>query len=543
MYNENNRGEIMLTFDKVFEDYIRAGAVPPGGFNKNDLQGANQHKKVQAIKQIFELAEQNIQKEAKQYFAEFNVEFVLTSNETVGGANAKTDAAFITAYSQAAIDAGDKNMKIPVNLDFAQLGKQPPLIVYNAIYSNMRGALLKKREQMAGRGGRLINQTEENLQQKNEQEQEGETSLENLVLDFILDSIYALLGIRDRDSAMHFMNDYQQQTGNTVTESFFDFSSGTRDATLAHANMMTNKAQEAIAKGDGSLAVGYAQQGMMLAGSVNDMQFNALLRGNDRAALMDFCRTYASSYLAQNGIENANSVKITLNNVGELGTYYSSENRVNINVDKIAQMNNPTEVAMTLSHELTHAIDAALGGERGPGGQYRLKNNMSEDIRAAQNEDGAVFGFVQQIQNVCYHVNPNERHARVAELSALEFMTLKAGNNQAIKNTVKRSTNAFINYQNSTIRCLKNVTNPAYLNSLKQEYGQLSGRIRSSATRQLIEERFRYIDSLESQNLLGTEIEEASIEQAQQLLQQLDGLVQHRQVEQERTNTQANQME
>ena len=529
----------MLTFDKVFEDYVRAGAVPPGGFGKEDLQGANQHKKVQAIKQIFELAEHNIQKEAKQYFAEFNVEFVLTSNAT-GGANAKTDAAFITAYSQMAMDAGDKNMKIPINLDFAQLGKQPPLIVYNAIYSNMRSALLKKREQYAGRGGRLVNQAEENLQQKDEQE--GETSLENLVLDFILDRIYELLGIKDRDSAMHFMNDYQQQTGNTVTQAFFDFSD-TRDATLAHANMMTNKAQEAIAKGDGSLAVGYAQQGMMLAGSVNDMQFNALLRGTDRAALMDFCRTYASSYLAQNGIENAGSVRITLNNIGELGTYYASENRVNINVDKIAQMNNPTEVAMTLSHELTHAIDAATSGTRGPGGQYRLKNNMSEDIRAAQMEDPAVFGFVQKIQNVCYHINPNERHARVAELSALEFMTLKAGNNEAIKNTVRRSTNAFISYQNSTIRCLQNVTNPAYLNSLRQEYGQLSGSIRGRTTRQLIEERFNYIDSLDSQKLLGTEIEENSIAQAQQLLQQLDGLVQHRQVEQERTNTQANQME
>lgn len=532
----------MLTFDKVFEDYIRAGAVPPEGFNKSDLQGANQHKKVQAIKQIFELAESNIQKEAKQLFAEFNVEFVLTSNESVGGANSKTDAAFITAYSQAAVEAGDKNIKIPINLDFAQLGKQPPLIVYNAIYSNMRGALLKKREQMAGRGGRLINQTEENLQQKNEKEQEGETSLENLVLDFILDGIYALLGIRDRESAIHFMNDYQQQTGNTVTQSFFDFSD-TRNATLAHANMMTNKAQEAIAKGDGSLAVGYAQQGMMLAGSVNEMQFNALLRGTDRAALMDFCRTYASSYLAQNGIENAGAVKITLNNIGELGTYYASENRVNINVDKIAQMNNPTEVAMTLSHELTHAIDAATSGTRGPGGQYRLKNNMSEDIRAAQMEEPSVFGFVQKIQNVCYHINPNERHARVAELSALEFMALKAGNNEAIKNTVRRSTNGFISYQNSTIRCLQNVTNPAFMNSLRQEYGQLSGRVRSGATRQLIEERFNYIDSLESQKLLGTEIEENSIAQAQQLLQQLDGLVQHRQVEQERTNTQTNQME
>ena len=68
MYNDFSRGEIMLTFDKVFEDYVRAGAVPPGGFGKEDLQGANQHKKVQAIKQIFELAEHTVVDDAEILF-------------------------------------------------------------------------------------------------------------------------------------------------------------------------------------------------------------------------------------------------------------------------------------------------------------------------------------------------------------------------------------------------------------------------------------------------------------------------------------------
>lgn len=518
-------------FDSVFENYIR---------NAKPLDNSAEAEKarVDAIVKIAELAQENVLREMSGVFKEGGLNVNFNFKPLPKG----TNDVFKTNYAEAVSNIGDtNNLNVTFEFNADKLKSAPPFIIYNAFASNMRSTLLSKREAYNKNPGKLQNEAELNENQKSENQPED--SLENIVLDFILDKIYALLGVRDRETAKQFMTDYKGQTGMSVSESFFDFSD-TRNATLAYSNMMTNKAQEAIKRGDGSLAVGYSQQGLVLAGSVSNEQFNALLNGNDRGALMNFARTYAASYLAQNGIQNANAVAITLNSVGELGTYYASENRVNINVDKIGQMNNPTEVVMTLSHELTHAIDAALGAVRGPGGQvqYRMENNMSENISAAQNDAGDVYDFVAEMQNICYHINPNERHARIAELSALEFMAAKAGNNQGIKNTIKRSTVGFISYQNETKNFISYIANPANVKALSDKYSTLRGRA-SPAARRLIDERFAYFNNLKGQNLLNTQIEDAAIEQAQQLLNQINGLVQHRQVEPERTNTQSNQME
>ena len=520
-----------LKYDDVFENYIR---------NAKPLDNSAEAEKarIDAIIQIAKLAQEKVLNEMAGIFKEGGLNVNFEFKPLPKG----TSDVIKTNYEEAVKNIGvSNNLDVTYSFNVDKLKNEPPFVIYNVFLSNMRSTLVSKREAYNKNPGELQNQAQ--LNGKQNSKNQAEDSLENLVLDFILDKVYALLGIRDRETAKQFMTDYKGQTGMNVSESFFDFSD-TRDATLAYSNMMTNKAQEAIKRGDGSLAAGYAQQGIVLAGSVSNEQFNALLNGNDKGALMNFARTYAASYLAQNGIQNANSVAITLNSVGELGTYYASENRVNINVDKIGQMNNPTEVVMTLSHELTHAIDAALGAVRGSNGQiqYRMQNNMGENISAAQNDSGDVFNFVAEMQNICYHINPNERHARVAELSALEFMAAKAGNNKGLKNTIKRSTVGFISYQNETKNFIRYIANPANVQDLNNRYSALRGKA-SPAARRLIDERFAYFNNLKGQNLLNTQIEDAAIEQAQQLLNQIDGLVQHRQVEPERTNTQANQME
>lgn len=504
----------MLTFSNVFKEYTAAGNVPVGGFKKEDLQGENQHKKIAAIKKIFELAKHNIKNESQKLFSEFNVDFVLTASEP----GEPTENGMVTGYNAAA-SAGKPDLQIPVNLDFAKIGKLPPHTAYFMIYSNMHKALLSKKEQMMSSTGKLINTENESEQdeQQNENQVESEKSLGDIVIDFLVKKLLKFLGLENesgseyRAAAKQMFESYKAETGREYTEDFFDFSQ-TRDAAIAELDMTNNKAREAIENGQSQLAAGYMTQATSLAEAMTENDFKAFVNGSG-AELQESCKKYAYAALSLAGIQNPSFVRVSFDNVGELGTYYPGENRVNINLDKIKEFNSPTEVAMTISHEITHAVDKVQTG---------LINNMGEDISPAENDSTQVYNFVEELQDICYQVNPNERHARINELEAIKFMVEKYDGNANLKRSIKGSAKNYISYQEMTVRTLKEVANPSYIQELENKYSLLSSSRISPAATNLIKQRFNYFSTLKRQNLLSTEPEEKSIVEANKVLQELE---------------------
>jgi hypothetical protein len=147
---------------------------------------------------------------------------------------------------------------------------------------------------------------------------------------------------------------------------------------------------------------------------------------------------------------------------------------------------------------------------------------MGEDISPAENDSTQVYNFVEELQDICYQVNPNERHARINELEAIKFMVEKYDGNANLKRSIKGSAKNYISYQEMTVRTLKEVANPSYIQELENKYSLLSSSRISPAATNLIKQRFNYFSTLKRQNLLSTEPEEKSIVEANKVLQELE---------------------
>ena len=520
----------MATFNEVFKEYTLAGGVPAGGFNNEDLQGENQHKKVAAIKKIFELAKQNIKSKADTLFADYKVDFVLTASEP---AESEIDASMTSGYAQAA--QGEKpSIEIPINLDFNKIGKLPPQTAYFIIYSNMHKSLLNKKEQMVSSTGKLINTENENEDSDKEKENQvdSEKSFADIVIDFLIKKLLKFLGLGNenaseyREIAVQYLNDYKQETGKEYSSDFFDFSQ-TRDADIAELDMTNNKAKEAIEKNDSQLASAYMTQATTLAGAISEDEFKVFVNDETNSQqLKDVCRKYAYAALGIAGVKNPQFVSVTFENRGELGTYYPGKNQVNINLDKIKELNNPAELAMTISHEITHAADArVVRYDKFGKPVYRLAHNMSENIRAADNAPQEVQGFVEELQDICYKVNPNERKARIGELKALEFMVEKFNGDGRLKRSIKASTNNFISYQKSVVRTLENEVSIDCVKKYNQKKNDLVsqyGLDENGPVVKLIKERIDYFVELDSCGKLQPDDEKQSIEVANKLLEELE---------------------
>ena len=165
------------------------------------------------------------------------------------------------------------------------------------------------------------------------------------------------------------------------------------------------------------------------------------------AAVKEFCVSYVHDFLSS---RNVVDMQVTFNNKGALGSFYESEFRININLQKLKKMGSYTELAMTLSHELTHAVDAVKTNG--------LQNDISEKfVHTSENEE--VKDFMKDLLKLSYKVNPNERRARIGEISALMFMTRMAKNSPSIQEEIKVSIAKYKTYQDRTRRAFETVKN------------------------------------------------------------------------------------
>lgn len=277
---------------------------------------------------------------------------------------------------------------------------------------------------------------------------------------------------------------------------------------------------------------------------MSDSDFKVLVDGNDKVALREFAENYAITYLRANGVDPRN-VDITLKNEGALGTFYPAQVpggrcTVNINVVEIEKMKNPTEVAMTLSHELRHSIDATQASQLNGDKQARLQFNITEavglgDPRRDENKhtyqkngvgdpnyskDVKAYDILLTLKNDCYYVNPNERMARIAELSALEFMKIKAKGDKGVKQYIIRSAEGFIAYQVDTKTAIEKVLKDGYLENQRAAFNSI-GLASNDPLYEMLENRLGYLNFVKGS--LNTKAEENAIAQAKQLIAELEG--------------------
>ena len=252
------------------------------------------------------------------------------------------------------------------------------------------------------------------------------------------------------------------------------------------------------------------------------------------AAVKEFCLAYVNDFMAKRNLKN---VSVTFNEKGQLGTYIESEHRININLKKLQKIGSYTELAMTISHEMNHAADAAKGVTEGYGG---LKDDISEKFKHT-NENSEVNKFIKDLLRLSYKVNPNERRARIGEISALMFMTKVAKNNPNIQEEIRVSVAKYKTYQDRTCSAFDRIKNDLTFDDIDGEQvfdfdGKLAKFIsegtiiKGSPLYKEIQERLKYLFDFG----LNASIEEElkSIEYADLILSGEQGLEEIRRREQ-----------
>lgn len=229
---------------------------------------------------------------------------------------------------------------------------------------------------------------------------------------------------------------------------------------------------------------------------------------NENERLKDFCRAYAASFMNSNGLKD---IEVNFVNSGNC-EYYDEGNKhyININLsDPAFASGNVTELVMTLSHELTHAVDSSINKNNLQFNQYGggLLGTMSENLDACDIKEARPL--LEKVQAYCYQLNPNERHGRLGEISALKFLSEVYADDAEMAEQMQESINQYSKYQMQTINAAEGLG--SRLNEFKAELQRL-GIPQSSNAYKMIEMRIDYL--AEIMNNLDISAEKNSIDEA-----------------------------
>lgn len=264
-------------------------------------------------------------------------------------------------------------------------------------------------------------------------------------------------------------------------------------------------------------ALGAQQQYLALSGTFagNNAEVKDALAGgfsNDNEKLKNFCRAYAESFMRSNGLTN---IEVNFVNSGNC-EYFDKGNSHCININLSAPElagGNVTELVMTLSHELTHAVDSSINKINGNFNEYGggLINTMSEDLSECDVPEAKKL--LQRVQAFCYQLNPNERHGRIGEISALKFLSEIYAGDEEMREQMQESINKYSAYQRQTISCAEGLS--AEIENFK---AQLSGISSNSKAYKMIEKRIAYLEEINQS--IDVSAEKNSVVEAYQTIAQ-----------------------
>ena len=469
----------------LFENYNKAGTVPQGGFSKDDLKN---HKKVEALKEIINFAFEKIKENANDIFDEFNVNLKITSCD-----NSDLSQKIVNATKfNFAQESGKQSLDVSVNFNFSKLAQLPPEEVYAAIYHTLYNSLIKRRALTSdGKGYKFGKDVEEPQQDKNA----GKTSSQGgIIARYLKKFLCKLLGLTEEDYAKSAAQiDHAFIESGIKPSDMFANPNGTNLLTERFARV----AELADKRKEEGLDAVYSQQSTYLLSEISKDQFESLKTG-DQERIKAFCENFIRTFAASNGLPpNAIEARFLSDNDAPLGEYvdFGTRQEIQINLGKIKS---PSEVVMTLAHELTHAVDSSANKGRGIttkegyGLQYNIGSNLREEIKEAKGAVG--YDFLQELQEICYRVNPNECSARKGEIVAIKFMQGMQPD-ETMKAHIGRSITSFENYQNKVIEAMSKVDSPEKIAALYAKYSKLFPKPAEPA-KSMIEDRLGYLQLL-----------------------------------------------
>lgn len=508
--------ELVSEKKKLFEEYNKV-TTPLEGFSKEQLLS---NPKVKLVLKVIREAEKDLKKDASNLFDEFNVKFVYTSSD-----NSKLSETLVNALNFSK-DAEGNGWTISANFNFSKLCSLPAEEVYAVSYAVMNESLLKKKREVSGNKNYLFGK-------ESEIDSETMTTDENFnrdgeyvrpsIFEYIKKILKLLLG---DDEKSHDANEISYASNYDFSAVSKRISTNLESSGIASSDLFENPNNpNLVIERYGKLVKqGYLQQSTFLLGEISKDEFN-MVKSNNENEVKSFCEKYVKLLLVNNGLSEKD-IPITFEPVGSIGNFIDNggvNQRVNINIQKIKTMKNPAEVIMTLSHELGHAFDSAENklddAMAGKSVKFGLRDNLvgnsKAGIESASDEDKKVYDYVVRLNTICYRINPNERSARQAELTAIKFMQ-GMNPDEVMQGYINTSIDSYNNYQTKVLTDLENAL------KMENEYNELKSLIRNQSTKDIIETRLGYIKSLNQREKLNPEQERIAINIALDAKKQLN---------------------
>ena len=192
------------------------------------------------------------------------------------------------------------------------------------------------------------------------------------------------------------------------------------------------------------------QQFMQLSGVELQSKFDALKSDpNNQEALKGFCSKFISSFAQMYGMEEIELRFVNKPGNNNYGSYHDEGSVHWIEVN-LANANSIPELAATLAHELTHAGDSSLNKAAEDPTKVGLRNNISSSV-SGSGYGGDAQKLLQEINDACYYVNPNERHGRLGEFAAFSIMLDLSKDNPVMKEQLKASLESYKEYLTNTV--------------------------------------------------------------------------------------------
>ena len=533
---------------KYFEEYDSAAPVP-AGLDDNQIEGIlngsadrDMPEKIMALCKIISSVESSIN--ARLGENKSNISSVNISNNLTISSN-PNDPEYSTKIVMAGADGGmgGSVANISLNVNVQKMLKLPAELMYAKVYALVESSVFDKVLEKS-----ISEPDVENVQAvelvRNAEEAEkltGENSKENKtllgrIIKYVIDGIRGLFGANYPEEKIEAISkniarDYSTAYGG-VSEAYnemFDASAIKSDPTVqelkvARRSKILQNAEKAAESDEPAKELSYREQAMALLSEDTKDAFEQMKGGSDSFAMQGFCSSFIADYLAANGFGPDDIEIVYVDDKSSPQGLFSPGNpaRITINVAKVKDV---TDMVMTIAHESKHAVDALYNGEKHE--RARL-DNVAKSINC--NKYGIMpgtpeYNFIKKLNSIAYHIDPNERRGREAELAGLEFMQQMAGGNSDTAREIEKNIAGFNRYQKNTISIIEGLVSGKgkySMAALEEEFSAIGGLNLPENLRVAIREKLGYIQDRINEGL-NSERERASIESSKQIAQDLKG--------------------
>lgn len=479
MVDEKNSSSVQ-SLKEIFEEFEKTSRIPASGLSRENCLN---YARVSKLLDIIDKVKKSIINQFQE-FGELEINITPTFEISEPICNA---ASFSLSEDH---NSGTKHLSVSQNFNFNKLASLPGPEAYACVYYPLYNSVLKRISSKT--------QQEDVDFHKKGQEKTGSNhavSTKNYLTQFLSNEFSKLYDKIDNPVIKSIVQIFLQ---NEITDDvLFDNPKG--------QNLLAERFIKVVKQDS-------LQQATFLLGEFSGDSKNGLniIQPADESQIREFCERYVKTVLAGAGLKES-AVKLTFESKGDIGQYtdYGTYQELNINLQKISKLKNPAEIVMTLSHELTHAIDSSANKAMGntEAGGYGLLDNLvgdsKQDLKKLTNEPEEVVRYFKDLNKICYHVNPNERSARLGELSAIRFMQNMHPDSK-MQEYIQKSINSYKREQERVVQSINSV------NDIQAKYIEIKN-LASSDTQMLIEERLNYLSSLQSRGLLNAEQEIQSI--------------------------------